>query len=188
MSLARTLSVHPAGEERSRHDADVAAYDAAWLALLNGLAAARGAGPKPKPQGLGQGPEEGKAPGAQGGWAVAAAGGGERARGQAMLPGPGPGPATRVADVPLLPPAPWNCKPGHRVRARDRAGGLILVCERGGAGWAGGRGADGHGCAAQGSLSSEQERALRALRAQFPESAAFHTDDDLLRWAARLVG
>jgi hypothetical protein len=42
--------------------------------------------------------------------------------------------------------------------------------------------------AAQGSLSGEQEGALRALRAQFPESAAFHTDDDLLRCGAWLVG
>jgi len=41
---------------------------------------------------------------------------------------------------------------------------------------------------AQGSLSGEQEGALRALRAQFSESAAFHTDDDLLRCGARLVG
>ena len=118
VSLARTLSVHPAGEERSRHDADVAAYDAAWLALLNGLAAVRGAGPKLKSQGLGPGLEDGKTPGAPGRWAVAAAGGGERARGQAALSGSGPAPATCVADVPLLPPAPWNRKPGHRVRAR----------------------------------------------------------------------
>ncbi len=34
----------------------------------------------------------------------------------------------------------------------------------------------------QGHLTAEQEQALAALRARFPESAAFHSDYDLLRW------
>ena len=33
----------------------------------------------------------------------------------------------------------------------------------------------------QGHLTTEQELALSALRARFPESAAFHSDFDLLR-------
>ncbi|KAK9820760.1 hypothetical protein WJX81_003393 [Elliptochloris bilobata] len=61
--------------------------------------------------------------------------------------GLGAGLATCVANVPMLPPAPWNRKLGHL----------------------------GH-------LSAEQESALAALRARFPESPAFHTDYDLLRF------
>ena len=34
----------------------------------------------------------------------------------------------------------------------------------------------------QGHLTAEQEQALSALRARFPESAAFHSDYDLLRY------
>ena len=113
MSLARTLSQHQSSELRAQRGTDLAAYDAAWLAMLNGLAAARGVYPKPS-EGLGLLANGGAKVGLE-------ADGGAGARrgslnGYKAGLGLEKGLATCVADVPLLPLAPWNRKPGHLVR------------------------------------------------------------------------
>lgn len=110
-SLAQAMGVQASDAERTRHGADLAAYDAAWLALMNGLAAARGA----YDSNLHRAGE----PASGGGKGVRSkllSGGGPRVNGFKAGLGLGPGLAMRVADVPLLPPAPWNRqKPGHLV-------------------------------------------------------------------------
>lgn len=121
--VAQAMDVQASDAERTRHGADLAAYDAAWLALMNGLAAARGA--------YGSNLHNVGEPAIGGGKGVRSellSGGESRVSGSKAGLGFGPGLATRVADVPLLPPAPWNRqKPGHLVcflRQRPRRADL----------------------------------------------------------------
>ena len=115
VSLARTLSQQQSSELRAQRGTDLAAYDAAWLALLSGLAAARGV--YPKPEGLGAVANGGAKVGLEGSGGAGVRRGSLSARPSGYKAGLGldKGLAACVADVPLLPPAPWNRKPGHLV-------------------------------------------------------------------------
>lgn len=124
VSLARTLSQHQSSELRAQRGTDLAAYDAAWLAMLNGLAAARGVYPKPL-EGLGLLANGGAKVGLEPDGGVGARRG--SLNGYKAGLGLEKGLAACVADVPLLPLAPWNRKPGHLVRHSPSLHSLTLL-------------------------------------------------------------
>ena len=100
----------------------------------------------------------------------------------------------RLSEMPVLPVAPWNQRPGYLVSFRLALSAITLesgpclcthmptICSSPGAQTCMSPHLR-HLCnARQGHLTPEQEQKLQAMRESFPESTAWHNDHDLLRF------